>query len=273
MVPCSEPHAIEVRPRLPSTVAAVGPVAAGGALHANRLADSGQSVVTSPPAPQGTAPDRLATGRANDAGSIQPPSQRSVHERDVGILGPSSSPTDQQVHSAGAADVQLTGLQPGQLLTLLNSTPLGTVTTDRQLLRYRQHAGFRGPLSVIKLTAWLAQERHKGAPASAAAGAFDARMQRSKRIGSERVPSLDQILGLLEQQQYRCALTGQPLTPETASLDHMLPVCRNGPHTISNAQIVLKEVNRAKGTLTNEEFITLCRAVVAHADRKHSSRT
>jgi CRISPR/Cas system Type II protein with McrA/HNH and RuvC-like nuclease domain len=47
-------------------------------------------------------------------------------------------------------------------------------------------------------------------------------------------------------------------------LDHILPVSRGGKHSIENAQVLHKEVNRAKGTLTNEEFIQLCHEVVAH---------
>ncbi len=35
---------------------------------------------------------------------------------------------------------------------------------------------------------------------------------------------------------------------------------------MENVQVLQKQVNRAKGTLTNEEFIALCREVVTHAD-------
>lgn len=66
------------------------------------------------------------------------------------------------------------------------------------------------------------------------------------------------ILQLLEHQSYRCALTGRALTPETASLDHIVPVCRGGDHRIENTQVLERSVNRAKGTLTNDEFIALC---------------
>lgn len=71
---------------------------------------------------------------------------------------------------------------------------------------------------------------------------------------------------LLEYQQYRCALTGRRLTPETAALDHIVPIRLGGAHVIENAQVLHKDVNRAKGVLTNEEFLTICREVVAWAD-------
>lgn len=73
------------------------------------------------------------------------------------------------------------------------------------------------------------------------------------------------VLELLERQQRRCALTGRGLTPESASLDHIVPVCRGGEHRIQNTQVLERSVNRAKGTLTNDEFIELCGEVWRHA--------
>ncbi len=78
--------------------------------------------------------------------------------------------------------------------------------------------------------------------------------------------SVDSVLGLLEAQQYRCALTGRSLTPQIAALDHIIPVRFGGQHAIDNAQILHKDVNRAKGSLTSEQFIGMCREVVRWAD-------
>lgn len=72
------------------------------------------------------------------------------------------------------------------------------------------------------------------------------------------------VLRLLAWQCYRCALTGRELTPETASLDHIIPVRCGGEHRIENAQVLHRDVNRAKTTMTNDEFVRLCREVVAH---------
>lgn len=91
------------------------------------------------------------------------------------------------------------------------------------------------------------------------------------RLASEAAPAyhglfgvvnVSNVLKLLKHQNSRCALTGRPLTPETAALDHILPLSRGGEDRIENAQVLHKIVNRAKGTLTNEEFIDLCRKVV-----------
>jgi 5-methylcytosine-specific restriction endonuclease McrA len=75
------------------------------------------------------------------------------------------------------------------------------------------------------------------------------------------------VLRLLECQHYCCALTGRPLTPDTASLDHIVPVCCGGQHVIENTQVLHRDVNRAKTTMTNGKFISLCREVVAHVGR------
>ena len=79
------------------------------------------------------------------------------------------------------------------------------------------------------------------------------------------------VLRLLEHQGYRCALTDRRLTPEVASLDHIVPVRNGGEHRIENSQVLHKEVNRAKSTMSNEEFIRMCREVVRHAAARRSS--
>ncbi len=76
------------------------------------------------------------------------------------------------------------------------------------------------------------------------------------------------LKSLLEAQAYRCAYTGEPLTPEAASLDHKIPLSRGGEHGLENLAIVDESVNAAKGTKTLEEFVAMCRKVVAHADAK-----
>lgn len=75
-----------------------------------------------------------------------------------------------------------------------------------------------------------------------------------------------QLQQLLEKQEYRCAISGRQLSPETASLDHIVPLSRGGAHDVSNLWIVDHQVNLAKATLTHDEFLALCREVVRHQD-------
>lgn len=80
------------------------------------------------------------------------------------------------------------------------------------------------------------------------------------------------IMELIERQQFCCALSGRQLTPETASLDHIVPLSRGGTHDLNNLWIVDHKVNAAKGTLTVEEFVSLCRDVAAYPT-KHPQDT
>lgn len=72
------------------------------------------------------------------------------------------------------------------------------------------------------------------------------------------------LMALLEKQEYRCALSGRKLTPKTAVIDHITPASKGGGNEIENLQWLHKDVNRAKGTLSQEEFIRVCRMVVAY---------
>ena len=82
-------------------------------------------------------------------------------------------------------------------------------------------------------------------------------------------------LGMIEQlwteQQGLCAVTGTELIPgHSASLDHLIPQSKGGPSTKENLRWVLLEINRAKMDLTHEQFVQMCRDVVAAADAKQS---
>lgn len=84
-------------------------------------------------------------------------------------------------------------------------------------------------------------------------------------------PTVANLEDLRVKQNNLCALTGRHLTPENVSLDHCIPVQKGGSHLIENCQLVCEEINRSKNALTNEEFIALCREVVAWADRANTA--
>ena len=81
----------------------------------------------------------------------------------------------------------------------------------------------------------------------------------------------EDALKKIEQQEYRCALTGMPITfpkssssPEryTASLDR---IDSDGGYSVGNIQWVHKDVNIMKGALPENYFLELCERVVHHA--------
>jgi 5-methylcytosine-specific restriction endonuclease McrA len=80
------------------------------------------------------------------------------------------------------------------------------------------------------------------------------------------IASMTDLRSLLESQRYRCALTGRELTPETTTLDHKVPVALGGLSTVDNLWFVHFQANSAKGSLTTDEFVKLCRDVVSYCD-------
>jgi len=79
----------------------------------------------------------------------------------------------------------------------------------------------------------------------------------------------NQILKIVEDQNYICALSGRKLTPENASVDHIVPLSKNGTHDISNIWIIDLKVNLAKGTMSVEEFISMCKDVAKFQESKN----
>lgn len=69
---------------------------------------------------------------------------------------------------------------------------------------------------------------------------------------------------LLNKQDRRCALSGVLLTPASAVIDHIIPVSQGGTNHLSNLQWLHADVNRAKGTLNQAEFLAVCRKVAAY---------
>lgn len=77
----------------------------------------------------------------------------------------------------------------------------------------------------------------------------------------KRDTSSKDLMQLLKRQEFRCALSGKKLTPDTAELDHILPRSNGGTNAIINLQWLDKRINRMKGQMTQEEFIECCRLV------------
>lgn len=153
---------------------------------------------------------------------------------------------------------QWRSLRPCEIVRLLNSTPLGPVIHDRQLYRHRQRAPWiqsgGGRIDLTAYCAWLVvQSRSKRKP-------------RKRRVVGRETLSLDELRDLLQRQNYRCALTGEQLTPSNFALDHIVPLSDGGDFTAANSQLVLKAVNRAKNTMRQSDFVEMCRKVARHCD-------
>lgn len=76
----------------------------------------------------------------------------------------------------------------------------------------------------------------------------------------------DDILDLYDKNPI-CNLTGRSIILENTKsweLDHIIPASKGGPDTLDNCQITCREANFAKGDLTMDEFISLCKDVLTH---------
>jgi CRISPR/Cas system Type II protein with McrA/HNH and RuvC-like nuclease domain len=69
---------------------------------------------------------------------------------------------------------------------------------------------------------------------------------------------------LAKKQKCKCALTGQLLSKDNISLDHIQPVSLGGNNNFDNLRLVAKRVNIARQNMTDFEFLQLCQDVVSY---------
>lgn len=92
--------------------------------------------------------------------------------------------------------------------------------------------------------------------------------KKGKVVSSIGTPSPGELLQLAEDQEFLCALTGESIKDASvASLDHKEPFSRTQDNGIGNLQWVLKEINKMKGTLSNDRFVQLCCMVADYSRR------
>jgi len=83
----------------------------------------------------------------------------------------------------------------------------------------------------------------------------------------------EDLMDKLEEQNYKCALSGIPLTcilkkgvkvKTNASVDR---IEAGGPYTKDNVQLVCRALNHWRADTEIDEFVDFCRAVVKHFDQ------
>lgn len=87
------------------------------------------------------------------------------------------------------------------------------------------------------------------------------KLARKEAKKASKKANAEQLMQLLKQQSFRCALSGVEISPETARLDHIVPVSQGGTDEIGNLQWLHVDANTAKGTMSQEQFILMCRRV------------
>ena len=75
---------------------------------------------------------------------------------------------------------------------------------------------------------------------------------------------------LLNEQDFRCAITGTPLTPSYSSIDHINPSSEGGANSKANCHWVCPEINQMKGGMSLSEFYRWCRIAVEGGNGSNS---
>lgn len=242
----------EIQCRIPQPKEDGRPVEASDSQHGAVVANSAQPTTAhESKTEKGGSEDNHVGGVCQAGGRTVESSIEAAASRNVEILGAPACHASEALRQEKSSEPFIRRYRIAEFSRLLNSTPLGPVIDDRQLYRHRMRAGDRfcveRRIDLAAYVTWLIEERHQ--------------RQHEYQQPTESI-AYENIMLLVKNQNQRCALTGRHLVADSAALDHILPISRGGEHKIENAQVLHKEVNRAKGTMTNEEFIAMCREVV-----------
>lgn len=90
----------------------------------------------------------------------------------------------------------------------------------------------------------------------------------AKERGDGEKPTAQAMKAILEQCDFRCALSGVKLTLDAFSIDHSTPLARGGKHVMSNLQGVHSVINTMKGQMTTTEFVGWCKLVADHMSER-----
>jgi hypothetical protein len=82
---------------------------------------------------------------------------------------------------------------------------------------------------------------------------------------SSQSATSSQLMAMLKKQRFRCALSGAKLSPETSQLDHIEPLAEGGSNEVGNLQWLDAKINKAKGTMSQAEFVRMCIDVAIHS--------
>lgn len=82
-----------------------------------------------------------------------------------------------------------------------------------------------------------------------------------KRDKSSTLTKFD-IWKIARRQKLKCALTGRKLINSNISPDHIVPLSKGGTTSLENIRLVIKEVNLCRQTLSDIDFIEMCKDVV-----------
>jgi 5-methylcytosine-specific restriction endonuclease McrA len=76
-----------------------------------------------------------------------------------------------------------------------------------------------------------------------------------------KITALD-LWSIAKKQKLICPLTGEKLTCKNISVDHIMPISKDGANTPSNIQLITNHANTIKNNMNLAELLHLCQAIV-----------
>ena len=189
--------------------------------------------------------DRMDNCTVDRDSRFQEPDHSTIANRKLGSLLPEHDEICSRTETVLPLKVEM---RTAEFLRMINSCGFGEVLTERNLRRQRRafegvDAG-RGRINVVKYFAALCSRR-----------------RRKRSTGDLSVHDLETML---KTQNFRCALSGERLTPDDVALDHIVPISEGGTFDVDNSQLVTRAANRAKHTMFQQDFLDLCQRVTKH---------
>lgn len=110
----------------------------------------------------------------------------------------------------------------------------------------------------VGLHGGIPDDNHKAANV----GAEMRKRTNKSQEATKKAAGAKELMLLIKQQQYACAICRRRLTPDGAELDHKTPVSDGGDHGIDNLQWLCCDCNRAKGNMSMAAFTAMCERIV-----------
>ena len=89
---------------------------------------------------------------------------------------------------------------------------------------------------------------------------------------NNKVAGIVELRSILEDQDYKCALTGEELTPENTAFDHKNPLSQGGSSEKENLHAVIKQANVSKSDMSMKEYVDICAKVIKHVGEKYGHK-
>lgn len=82
----------------------------------------------------------------------------------------------------------------------------------------------------------------------------------------DSTPSVQELYEWLSLGNFSCYYSGEELTLDTLTVDHKTPITRGGTNEMSNLCFCSSHMNTSKGTMTEEEFVSLLQLIESWED-------